>query len=95
MAKLKTFEKLQEQVKRYSKDELELSSDNLPSEVTVEDLYGTPVTFTAQEWAAVSMSRKLYARYESGDYPKYTVRLYDTLKRWVMDHNKDSYSIVN
>ena len=42
MAKLKTFEKLQEQVKRYSKDELELSSDNLPSEVIVEDLYGTP-----------------------------------------------------
>ncbi len=42
----KTFEKLQEQVKRYSKNEIELSSDNLPNGIVIEDLYGTPVTFT-------------------------------------------------
>ena len=95
MAKLKTFEKLQEQVKRYSKDELELSSENLPDEVTVKDLYGTPVTFTAQEWAAVSMAKNLEALYSTGAYPKYTVRLMDTLRYWVMAHNENSYNIVS
>ena len=95
MAKLKTFEKLQEQVKRYSKEELELSSENLPDEVVEKDLYGTPVTFTAQEWAAVSMAKKLEAMYGSGDCPKYTVRLMDTLRYWVMAHNENSYNIVS
>ena len=95
MAKLKTFEKLQEQVKRYSKEELELSSVCYPSEVTIEDLYGTPVTFTAQEWADVSLAKALEAQYSTGVYPKYTVRLMDTLRYWVMGQNKDSYNIVS
>ena len=105
MHETKTFEKLQEQVKRYSKNEIELSSDNLPNGIVIEDLYGTPVTFTAQELAVYSLIQKLeellwgkervWINAKLVKNQKYTVRLFDTLRYWLMAHNKESINLVH
>ena len=105
MHETKTFEKLQEQVKRYSKGELELSSDNLLNGIEIDDLYGTPVTLTAQELAVYSMIKKLEELLWGREWvsistkivkrQKYTDRVFNTLRYWLMAHNKDSYKLVH
>lgn len=105
MHETKTFEKLQEQVERYSKNEIELSSDNLPNEIVIKDFHGTPVTFTAEELAVYSLIQKLeellwgkervWINAKLVKNQRYTVRLFDTLRYWLMAHNKDSYKLVH
>ena len=89
--KKKTFETLQEQVKRWSGRELDSESFLKDGVLASNPFSGEKAILTPQEAAVYN----LVINIEMEGFPnKNDVKVFDMMRYWFMEHNSDAYSTL-
>ena len=89
--KKKTFETLQEQVKRWSGRELDSESFLKDGVLASNPFSGEKAILTPQEAAVYD----LVINIEMEGFPnKNDVKVFDMMRYWFMEHNSDAYSTL-